>query len=222
VPRVLVIEDDRDLGRILKASLERAGFPTRWEVSGVAGLTALREDPPDLLVLDLGLPDLDGDEILARVRATADIPVLILTATRDLERKVALLREGADDYLEKPFHPEELFARLEALWRRKVAGRRYRVGALLVDREAQRVYYRDRRLSLSPTELELLALLARRPGRVFSREEIVAAVWPEDPPRSNALEVHMAKLRAKLAEAGARGYLRTVRGRGYALVEPRG
>ncbi len=221
MPRVLVIEDDPDLGRILKASLERAGFPARWERNGVAGLTALREDPPDLLVLDLGLPDLDGDEILARVRATGDVPVLILTATRDLERKVTLLREGADDYLEKPFHPEELFARLEALWRRKVAGRRYRVGGLLVDREAQRAFFGERPLALSPTELELLALLARRPGRVFSREEIVAAVWPGDPPRSNALEVHMAKLRAKLARAGARGYLRTVRGHGYALVEPR-
>ncbi len=221
MPRVLVIEDDPDLGRILKASLERAGFPTRWERSGVAGLTALREDPPDLLVLDLGLPDFEGDEVLARVRATADLPVLILTATRDLERKVTLLREGADDYLEKPFHPEELFARLEALWRRKVAGRRYQVGGLTVDREEQSASFQGRALSLSPTELEILALLARKPGRVFSREEIVAAVWPKAPPRSNALEVHLAKLRGKLAEAGAKGYLRTVRGRGYALVEPR-
>ncbi len=219
--RILVIEDDRELGRVLLGLLRRAGFEARLAENGVRGLLALREDPPDLVVLDLGLPDLAGDEILTRLRATSDLPVLVLTATRDLERKVRLLREGADDYLEKPFHPEELLARIEALLRRRVSGKQLAVGPLVLDLEAGRARLGEAEVALSPRELAIAALLARRPGRVYGKEEILEAVWGEDAPRSNALEVHLAKLRAKLAEIGAEGYLRTVRGRGYALLEPR-
>ena len=219
--RVLIVEDDRALGRLLAGILRDAGHRAEWAESGVAGLVALRENPPDLVVLDLGLPDLEGDEILSRLRRTSDIPVLVLTATRDLDRKLALFREGADDYLEKPFHPEELLARIGALLRRFDRDRRVVVGELEIDREAGAVRYRGREASLSPRELELLVLLARRPGRVYAREEIEAALWGDSPPRSNALEVHLAKLRAKLSQIGAEGLLRTVRGRGYALVEPR-
>ncbi len=219
--RVLLIEDDRELAKVLLGLLSRAGFEARLAENGVRGLVALREDPPDLVVLDLGLPDLAGDEILARLRATSDLPVLVLTATRDLERKVRLLREGADDYLEKPFHPEELLARIEALLRRRAAGKRMAVGPLVLDLEAGRARLGEAEVALSPRELAIAALLARRPGRVYGKEEIAEAVWGEDAPRSNALEVHLAKLRAKLAEIGAEGYLRTVRGRGYALLEPR-
>ncbi len=219
--RVLIIEDDRELGRLLLGILERAGHEARLAESGVRGLVALREDPPELVVLDLGLPDLTGDEILGRIRASQDLPVLVLTATRDLERKVRLLREGADDYLEKPFHPEELLARIEALLRRRAAGKRLAVGPLVLDLEAGRARLEEHEVALSPRELAIAALLARRPGRVYTKEEILEAVWEGEPPKSNALEVHLAKLRAKLGEIGAGGYLRTVRGRGYALLEPR-
>ena len=219
--RILVIEDDRELGRVLLSLLRRAGFGARLAENGIRGLLALREDPPDLVVLDLGLPDLAGDEILARLRATSDLPVLVLTATRDLERKVRLLREGADDYLEKPFHPEELLARIEALLRRRASGKQLAVGPLVLDLEAGRARLGETEVALSPRELAIAALLARRPGRVYGKEEILEAVWGEDAPRSNALEVHLAKLRSKLAQIGAEGYLRTVRGRGYALLEPR-
>jgi len=220
VARVLVIEDDPELGPILKNLLAGAGHTVRLAKNGIEGLVALREEPPEVLVLDLGLPDLAGEEVLSRVRATSDIPVLVLTAVRDLGRKVDLLRSGADDYLEKPFYPEELLARLEALLRRRQSGRRLVVGPLVLDLEGARVRYQDREVELSPKELAILALLARRPGRVYTKEEIAEAVWGADAPRSNALEVHLAKLRAKLEELGAAGLLRTVRGRGYALVEP--
>jgi len=219
--RILLIEDDRELGKLLLGILERAGHEVRLAENGVRGLVALRENPPDLVVLDLGLPDLTGDEILGRIRASQDLPILVLTATRDLERKVHLLREGADDYLEKPFHPEELLARIEALLRRHAAGKQLAVGALVLDLEAGRARLGEAEVALSPRELAIAALLARRPGRVYSKEEILNAVWEEAAPRSNALEVHLAKLRAKLGEIGAGGYLRTVRGRGYALLEPR-
>lgn len=218
--RILVIEDDRELGKILKHLLEDAGHRVTLAENGVKGLVALREDPPELVVLDLALPDLAGDEILSRVRATSDLPVLVLTAIRDLDRKVHLLKTGADDYLEKPFHPEELLARIEALLRRRGQGKRLAVGPLVVDLERSALQLEDAEVPLSPRELAIVALLARRPGRVYTKEEIAEAVWGEDAPKSNALEVHLAKLRAKLGELGAEGYLRTVRGRGYALLEP--
>ncbi len=220
--RVLLIEDDRELGGLLERLLAQAGHQVHRAEGGVAGLVALRESPPDLVILDLGLPDLVGDEILGRVRATSDLPVLILTAIRDLDRKVRLLRDGADDYLEKPFHPEELLARVEALLRRRSAGRELAVGPLVLDLQSGRARMGEAEVPLSPRELAIAALLARRPGRVYSKDEIAAAVWGEEIPKSNALEVHLAKLRAKLAEIGAGGFLRTVRGRGYALLEPRG
>jgi len=220
VARILVIEDDRELGTILKHLLEDAGHQATLAENGVKGLVALRENPPELVVLDLALPDLAGDEILSRVRATSDLPVLVLTAIRDLDRKVHLLKHGADDYLEKPFHPEELLARVEALLRRRGQGKRLAVGPLVIDLERSALRYRGAEAPLSPRELAVAALLARRPGRVYSKEEIAEAVWGEDVPKSNALEVHLAKLRAKLADLGAEGYLRTVRGRGYALLEP--
>ncbi len=218
--RILVIEDDRELGKILKHLLEDAGHSATLAENGVKGLVALREEPPELVVLDLALPDLAGDEILSRVRATSDLPVLVLTAIRDLDRKVELLKNGADDYLEKPFHPEELLARIEALLRRRGQGKRLAVGPLVVDLEHSALRFEGAEAPLSPRELAVVALLARRPGRVYTKEEIAEAVWGEDAPKSNALEVHLAKLRAKLAELGAEGYLRTVRGRGYALLEP--
>ncbi len=218
--RILLIEDDRELGRLLLGILERAGHEVRLAENGVRGLVSLREDPPELVVLDLGLPDLTGDEILGRIRASQDLPVLVLTAARDLERKVRLLREGADDYLEKPFHPEELLARIEALLRRHAAGKQLAVGALVLDLESGRARLGEAEVALSPRELAIAALLARRPGRVYSKEEILAAVWEDATLRSNALEVHLAKLRSKLGEIGAGRYLRTVRGRGYALLEP--
>jgi len=215
--RILIVEDDPRLGPILKNLLQDAGHEVLLAPNGVNGLIQLRQGAPELVVLDLGLPDLDGAEVLSRARATGDVPVLVLTATGDLERKVALFREGADDYLTKPFFPEELLARIEALLRRRQ--RVWRLGELALDPLKREARFRDHDLALTPKEFELLSLLARRPGRVYAKEEIAAQLWPEDPPSSNAVEVHVAKLRKKLESAGARRLLRTVRGRGYALTE---
>ena len=215
--RILIVEDDPKLGPILKHLLEDAGHEVVLARNGITGLIRLREEAPELVVLDLGLPDLDGAEVLIRTRVTEDIPVLVLTATADLERKVALLREGADDYLTKPFYPEELLARIGALLRRRQ--RIWRFGELTLDPLERKARFRGQDLALTPKEFELLSLLVRRPGRIYAKEEIAAQLWPENPPSSNAVEVHVAKLRKKLERAGARRLLRTVRGRGYALTE---
>ncbi len=219
--RVLVIEDDPELGPLLSQELQGAGYRVRWAQTGVAGLTMIREDEPDVIVLDLGLPDLEGEEILRRVRATSEAAVLILTAAHEVQRKVAVLREGADDYLTKPFYFAELLARLEAILRRAEGGRKVRVGDLELDRVKKHACFQGQPLDLSPREFEIAALLATRPGRVFSRQEIAEALWGTHTPKSNAIDVHVAKLRAKLIDAGATGYLRTVRGVGYALSKPR-
>ncbi len=219
--RVLVIEDDPELGPLLSQELQGAGYRVRWAQTGVAGLTMIREDEPDVIVLDLGLPDLEGEEILRRVRATSEAAVLILTAAHEVQRKVAVLREGADDYLTKPFYFAELLARLEAILRRAEGGRKVRVGELELDRVKKHACFQGQPLDLSPREFEIAALLATRPGRVFSRQEITEALWGTHAPKSNAIDVHVAKLRAKLIDAGAIGYLRTVRGVGYALSKPR-
>ncbi len=219
--RVLVIEDDPELGPLLSQELQNAGYRVRWAQTGVAGLTMIREDEPDAIVLDLGLPDLEGEEILRRVRATSEAAVLILTAAHEVGRKVAVLREGADDYLTKPFYFAELLARLEAILRRAESGRKVRVGELELDRVKKLACFQGQPLDLSPREFEIAALLATRPGRVFSRREIAEALWGTHTPKSNTIDVHVAKLRAKLIDAGATGYLRTVRGVGYALSKPR-
>ncbi|HHO58577.1 MAG TPA: response regulator transcription factor, partial [Oceanithermus profundus] len=171
--------------------------------------------------LDLGLPDLDGSEIARRAKQHGDVPIIVLTATDAVERKVQLLLGGADDYLTKPFHPAELLARIQVQLRRSEGGEVRRVGELEIEVETRRVRAGGREVALSPKEFALLELLSSRPGRVFSRDEIVRHVWgrPLDSD-SNVVDVHVANLRAKLREAGAYGYLRTVRGVGYALRKP--
>lgn len=184
----------------------------------MSGLVRLREAPPDLVILDLGLPDLDGGEVARRIRVGAEVPIIVLTAADSVERKVTLLSGGADDYIVKPFHPAELLARIQVQLRHREGGEQVTIGELEVHLSKRQVFYDGQEVRLSPKEFELLSLLCTRPGKVFSRTEIEEHLWGRSLERdSNVVDVHVANLRSKLRESGAYGYLRTVRGVGYAL-----
>ncbi|MGQ9692801.1 MAG: response regulator transcription factor [Thermaceae bacterium] len=216
--RILLIEDDPGIAELLRLELGEAGFSVEWAENGMRGLVQLREKRPDLVILDLGLPDLDGAEVARRIRATSDIPILVLTAQDAVDRKVSLLLEGADDYIVKPFHPKELLARVQVQLRNKEGSEVLSVGGLELYPEKRLVRFEGRAIRLSPKEFDLLHLLLSRPGRVFSRQEIEERLWGRPLERdSNLVDVHVANLRTKLREAGAYGYLRTVRGVGYAI-----
>ncbi|HEX2862957.1 MAG TPA: response regulator transcription factor [Deinococcales bacterium] len=215
---VLIIEDDTDIAHVVRYELEDAGYRVLSAADGVTGLTTAREANPDLVILDLGLPDLDGAEIARRIRKTSDIPIIVLTAMDAIDRKVSLLDAGADDYLTKPFHPEELLARVRVQLRHHQGGETVVLGDLEINAEKRICKYAEREVRLSPREFDLLTFLARQPGRVYTREEIERGVWGEDlPSNSNVVDVHMANIRAKLRDVDGYGVIRTVRGIGYAL-----
>jgi len=216
--RILIVEDDLDILRLLKRELEEAGFEVLAYDSGMRGLTAVREEEPDLVILDLGLPDISGQEIARRVRRTGDTPILILTAADEVGTKVEMLNAGADDYLAKPFHVQELLARINVQLRKRTLGSAQKIGDMTIDPVRRQVLWGNEEVRLSPREYELLAFLAGQPGRVYSRKEIETNVWGEDlPPSSNVVDVHIANIRGKLREVGGYGVIRTVRGVGYAL-----
>ncbi|HEX7022379.1 MAG TPA: response regulator transcription factor [Trueperaceae bacterium] len=215
---ILIVEDDVDIGRLLTLELEDAGFSVTHCDSGIRGLSAIREENPDLIVLDLGLPDLGGAEIARRVRKTSETPMIILTAADDVGTKVELLNSGADDYLAKPFHADELLARIRVQLRRRSSGAVQKVGDMMLDPARRQLFWEEQEVRLSPREFDLLVYLCNQPGRVYSREEIETNVWGEDlPPSSNVVDVHIANIRGKLREAGGFGVIRTVRGIGYAI-----
>ena len=216
--RILIVEDDLDILRLLTRELEDAGFEVLAFDSGMRGLSAVRESEPDLVILDLGLPDLSGQEIARRVRRTGDTPIIILTAADEVGTKVEMLNAGADDYLAKPFHVQELLARINVQLRKRTLGSAQKIGDMTIDPVRRQVLWGEEEVKLSPREYELLAYLAGQPGRVYSRKEIETNVWGEDlPPSSNVVDVHIANIRGKLREVGGYGVIRTVRGVGYAL-----
>jgi two-component system, OmpR family, alkaline phosphatase synthesis response regulator PhoP len=216
--RILIIEDDADITKVLRFELEEAGFIVLNATDGVSGLTAAREHAPDLVILDLGLPDLDGAEIARRIRKTSDIPIIILTAMDAISSKVSLLEGGADDYLTKPFEPAELVARVRVQLRKQRGGEAITLGQLEIQTEKRLVRYAGKEVRLSPKEFELLAFLARQPGRVYARDEIERGVWGSNlDENSNVVDVHMANIRSKLRDVDGYGVIRTVRGIGYAL-----
>jgi DNA-binding response OmpR family regulator len=215
---IVVIEDDADIARLLELELTDAGYEVHVHPNAVRGLTAVRELDPDLVVLDLGLPDFDGSEIAGRIRRTGSTPILVLTARDAVASKVELFELGVDDYLVKPFHIAELLVRIAALLRRHLLGADAQIGDLRLDPLRRQVWWGEQEVRLSRREFELLALLANQPGRVYGREEIERSLWAGDPaPTSNAVDVHIANLRNKLREVGGFGVIRTVRGVGYAL-----
>ena len=216
--RILLVEDDPLLGDGLQRALRNDHYTVDWITSGNQVEGALQHDHFDLVLLDLGLPGMDGMEALRRLRASSQpVPVLILSARDQLQDRVAGLDAGADDYLMKPFDMDELRARIRARLRRTIEPPQHRlaVGPLLIDSENFSVLQNDQPVNLSRREFVLLLALARQPGRVLTRDRLEQELygWSEDV-ESNALEVHVHHLRKKL---GA-DLIRTVRGVGYQLV----
>ena len=216
--RVLVVEDDPGIARSLVRGLERAGYAARSVDTGRAALTA--EPAPDLVLLDLGLPDLDGVEVCRLLRRRSDAAVIVVTARGEEGDRVSALDEGADDYLVKPFGLAELLARIRAVLRRTrpQASELLRCGPLSVDPRTRKVTVGGQEVVLTPKEFDILECLTVDPGRVVTRQEILERAWDAHwygP--TKVLDVHMAALRRKL---GVPGLVETVYGRGFRLGDP--
>ncbi|MEV4258649.1 response regulator transcription factor [Spirillospora sp. NPDC049652] len=221
---VLVIEDDEHVRRALVRELTVLGHSVNSAGRALDALRLVTSCPPEVVVLDLGLPDLDGAEVLKMLRAVSDVPVVVATA-RDGEREIIrLLRSGADDYLVKPFSAEHLHARLEAVLRRMRTTPRQEaitVGGLKVDVDRRQAVLDGKPLQLSRREFDLLAFLAANAGRVVRRRELLTEVWQQSFGDDQTIDVHVSWLRRKLGEsAAAPHYLHTVRGVGLMLIEP--
>lgn len=215
--RVLLVEDDRALGSQVEGQLREAGFEPVWVQDGPAAARWAGE-PLDLVVLDLMLPGMDGLDVLRRLREASDVPILVLSGRRDTAVRVRALELGADDYLTKPFWPDELLARIAARLRRPhlTRGRLLELGPVHLDLERRELHVEGREVELTPVEYELLAYLARRLERAVSREDLAEAVL--DPGReglSRGLDSHVSRLRRKLGPGAP--HLRTVWGVGYRL-----
>ncbi len=223
--RILVIEDERQLARHVVAALRRHGHDVTSQGNGADGLRIALETTPELIVLDLNLPDLDGLAVLGQLRAaTSPARVLILTARGDVEHRVRGLKAGADDYVSKPFAMEELVARVEALGRRvavPTTNDLLTVADLHLDVHHRRVNRAGQAIALSPREFELLQVLMQEPGRVFSRTELCESVWQRDHEYdTRTVEIFIARLRKKIESGFAGPLLHTVRSVGYTIRSP--
>jgi two-component system, OmpR family, response regulator MprA len=222
--RILVVEDDRSLRDVLRFALSTGGFDVAVAENAQHGLTQLAATPPDAVVLDVGLPDMDGLALCRRLRRAGNrVPVLMVSARAGIEHRIDGLDAGADDYLPKPFDVGELRARLRALLRRTGEGAPPAVAfaELRLDPGRHGVWVRDTFVDLSRTELQLLELFVRNAGTVLGHGVIYDRVWGYDfGPDANSLRVYVGYLRRKLEAGGARPLIRTVRGVGYVLGEP--
>jgi DNA-binding response OmpR family regulator len=219
-PRVLVVDDERHIVDFLSMGLEGRGMEVRSAQDGHGALSAVEEFRPDVLVLDLMLPDLSGLEVCKRVRAKSDVPILVLSARDEVEDRVAGLNFGADDYLVKPFAFEELAARVVALLRRSSVplGRALNHADLTLDLATREVRRGGRKVDLTTKEFDLLRFLLEHPRQVFSKSQILEAVWGYDYlGGSNVVEAYISYLRRKLNAPGEPDFIETVRGAGYRL-----
>ncbi len=220
--RVLIVEDDTEIADVLRRSLRNEGYEVQTAGDGPAALAAAADFVPDLVVLDLGLPGMDGLEVCAALRAEGDVPILILTARAETEDRVAGLDSGADDYLVKPFERQEFLARVRALLRRRPprGSAQLTVGDLRLNPDTREVRRDQRPVELTKREFELLEYLMRNERLVISRERLLEEVWGYDPMDStNTIDVFISNLRRKLEEGGESRVLHTKRGAGYVLKE---
>ena len=219
---VLIVEDEFNIGRLVRTYLERDGYGVVWVRSGEEGLVELERHAVDLIVLDVGLPGIDGFEVCRRVRASSSVPVIMLTARDEETDRVVGLELGADDYVPKPFSPRELVARVKAVLRRtqpqRPAAELLSCGSVELRRDAREASRAGVSLDLTMKEFDLLACLLEHPGLALTREQLLGHVWGlEFPGGTRTVDQHVAQLRAKL---GASLTIETLRGVGYKLVRP--
>jgi len=222
---VLLVEDDSRIRRLAADALAAAGHDVETAASALDGLRLAVANKPDLVILDLGLPDLDGAEMLRMLRAVSQVPVIVATAREGDSHVVAALDSGADDYLVKPFSTAELEARVRAVLRRRLvqsADPTVEVAGLLLDRAKREARLDGTTIDLSPKEFDLLLMLAERSGEVVSKREMMAEVWRQPyGGGERTVDVHLSSLRSKLGESARRPrYLQTVHGVGVKLVDP--
>ena len=222
---VMVVDDEANIRDLVGGYLRRDGFEVRTAASGEDALTALRHGPADLVILDVGLPGIDGMETLRRIRQGSDVPVLLLTARAEEADRIVGLEVGADDYVTKPFSPREVVARVRAILRRGGGGRAddaVEVGPVAIDLAGREVAVAGEPATLTALEFDLLAALASAPGRVFTRRQLIERVWGWDFFGDERLvDVHVRKLRQALGDPAADPTLiLTVRGVGYKLAAP--
>jgi DNA-binding response OmpR family regulator len=221
--RVLVVEDDDEIAQVLQRSLRMEGYDVRTAGDGVTALDEAHSFLPDLVILDLGLPKLDGIDVAKTLREGDDVPILMLTARDALESRVEGLDAGADDYLVKPFERQELLARLRALLRRRPprGSAPLVVGDLRLNPDTHEVHRGERSIELTQREFELLEYLMRNERIVISRQRLLDEVWGYDPfSTTNTIEVFVSNLRRKLEADGEPRLLHTIRGAGYVLRVP--
>ncbi|WP_298403971.1 response regulator transcription factor [uncultured Chloroflexus sp.] len=223
-PTILVVDDEASIRNVAKAYLEHAGYRVLCATTGPEGLQMALEDQPDLIVLDLMLPGMDGMELAARLRERSDVFILMLTARSDEMDRVAGLRVGADDYLTKPFSPRELVARVEAILRRRrgkpAKSSIMRFTHVEIDPDTREARAAGQLLELTPTEFDLLLALARNHNRVLSREDLIEKVWGADfYGTDRVVDVYVSQVRRKIEALTGENLIRTARGVGYRFVD---
>ncbi len=225
VPKIVLIEDDVEIRRLAARALAERGHDVESADQALAGLQLAVKGDPDLVLMDLGLPDIDGTELLRMIRAVSTVPVIVITARGADDTVVATLAAGADDYLVKPFSMTQLEARVRAVLRRRRdegPSSRITVGELVVDIPARTVFLADEEIVLSPKEFDMLRVLVERSGEVMTKRELLAEVWREPYGGSeHTVDVHISWLRKKLGETAQEPrYIQTVHGVGVKLVDP--
>lgn len=223
--RILVVDDEASIRHIIRTYLESAGYEVQCIDNGPDALTWNRLEKPDLIVLDLNLPGMDGTEVAARIREESDVYILMLTARGEEEDKIAGLRLGADDYLTKPFSPRELVARVQTILRRQrgakpALSRKLAFKHLTIDPDGYDATANGANLDLTVTEFQVLWLLASNAGRVLTRNQLIEQVWgPEFYGNERVVDVYVGQVRRKLQDASGEPLIETIRGIGYKFVD---
>lgn len=222
VATVLVVEDEYEIAKVLEGFLKQNGYHVERAGTGKQALELFRAADPDLVLLDIMLPELDGMEVLKRIRADSSVPVIMLSAKSEEIDKLLGLELGADDYITKPFRPREVLARVKAVLRRTQPGnvdvQKLKVEKLEVDIIQTSVHYGGIPIDLTATEFRLLQHMASYPGRTFDRLDLLEAALPESDALERVIDTHMRNIRRKLKDAGGEHILQTVRGMGYRLA----
>ena len=218
--RILIVEDDTEIGQLLQDILAQANYESHHLLFGEKAISFLSAQHYDLILLDLMLPGIQGEDLLPKIREINQIPILIISAKGGLESKVAMLQKGADDYISKPFEPKEVIARIEAALRRYRGNRTNQIlyDDIVIDLDAQNVWVQGHEMSLTAKEYAILKLLCTYPSKVFSKANLYESIWHElyayD---DNLLGVHISNLRKKLKEHTGKEYIQTVWGIGYKI-----